>query len=126
MSMSQTLMKPLITGAIAAAGSYFFFDGGNSIYVLGTTLPGYVWIGIAAAGSDYVGEIGANYILPKLSGDWASMEAALLQPVLCGGALVGFNMIAGVSAPGSAMPTFLLGAGSEMASNYVFKNFVRM
>lgn len=126
MALKETLMKPLVTGAIGAAATYFFFDGNQMITIGGMNINAALFTFGALTASEYVGETMKNYVLPYLpqSGYAASLEGALLVPVLTGGVLTGSYLLLGISDKSSIIPLFVLGAGSSMAGDYVFNHFL--
>ena len=118
----RTLAKPAVVGGIAALGSALLMDGQDVVStVLGETRA-FIPLAIGVAGASYIAEIAKNYIVPQDT--TSQVTASLAKPALTGAAAVGtMYIITGGYAP-SIPRVALLGAGSEVAGDYAYSNFV--
>lgn len=124
--LAQTLAKPLMCGAAGAALSYAVAEGANPVLIAGKILPGWVVVGGTVAVASYAGEIGKNYILPYLQGgSLAQLEGSVLEPALTGVATYGAFYLMDQADSSTFVTQFLLGAGSNVAGDYAYTNWVQ-
>lgn len=123
--LSDTVMRPVISGAIAAAGVKFLFDGDTSLIYMGREVP--VWLltaGVVGV-SEAVGGISRNYVMPYVDPSGKSYWVQMLaQPALTGGVSV-LAMNLAVGGDFDASKIFLLGAGSSVAADYIERTFMK-
>lgn len=124
--LTTYLVKPVIVGGIAAAGSMFLIDGAARVPFFGMDMSAPVAIGGAVAVGNIAASLSHDYVLKMLPGnddpkniEW---QSALLGPTLTGGASVlAANMVIGSITGSTAMfQLFALGAGSQVAGTYVY------
>lgn len=124
MSLSEALIKPALAGSIGALAAYVLLGESGNIIVFGQQVPAVLAIGGTVAAANYLGELGHQYLLPMIPGNqkYAKIESALLSPALSGVAVYGIFMVAGIN--GDWFPAFALGAGSTVAADYAYNNFL--
>lgn len=124
------VVKPAITGAMCfAAAKAMGMDGTLTIPVINKEYAAPMALaGFGAVGS-VVAEAGHMWILPHIdqSSKLGNMEAMILAPLICGGAVAGgvyfgdkYKFV-----NGGAAKFFGIGAGAEVASNYAFEAVVQ-
>ena len=123
--LAQTLGKPITSGLSGAILSYVLFDGAGRVIVSGKEIPGWLLVGVVVAGSTFVGEIGKGYLLPYLQGmKWGGFEGSIAEPALTGLSTYLLLMFMDKADYGNFIPSFLLGAGSNIVGNYAFDNCI--
>jgi len=134
--MEETLEKvlkitegPVLTGGIAAAGSYFAFPNSTSTYpVMGIDMPVYIISGATVAVGSYVGDQLHSYLLKnhpkgsKIEG-LSKLEGMLINPILSGGGNAAVHYLAFGAPVQNLLAPFLIGAISELAANYIEKEY---
>jgi hypothetical protein len=85
-------------------------------------VPEFLPLAIGIGGASCVAEIAKNYIIPKDQG--SQMTAALAKPALTAIASVGTMYLLSNGAEVDIPQLLALGAGSELAGDYAYNNFV--
>jgi hypothetical protein len=119
-SFTDKLRKGAISGAIAGtAASMLFGESGDTI-LFGQNIPIPWAIGIANAGSSVLADYSHDYIFPMIpaTSKYANLETAALGIGVSGGASAYFLNAENVGSA-STLNSFLLGAGSYAAADYV-------
>lgn len=121
------LIKPALTGAVAAIISKATVMRGNSSFNVGEMqVP--VWVAAAGAGylASLVGEISSDYVLPMISKDSKfGSVSGLVQPGIVGlGNLVAYQA-ANSNAAAEKGPIALIGVGAlaEVVADYSYNRF---
>lgn len=118
----MTIGKPLMAGAVAAAATALLLpNGSGSVSTILGNMPAFVPIGISVAAASAVAEVGKQYIIPKDTTSQIIISGA--KPVLTGAAAVAAMYVLGGQL-NDYMTPFILGAGSEIAGDYTYDNFV--
>lgn len=128
-SASDTfLMKPFLTGGLAAAGSAYLF-GTNVLMpvpILGS-VPLYAVHGVAAYFGSMASEFAHKFILPHIGVNqkFKSMEAIALGPTVNTGVIYMSNSLLNPRATQQQglRNIAMLGVGSELLSQWVLENF---
>lgn len=125
-SWGDKLRKAAITGGIAYTAGYVFGeDGRTSLLGMDVSMP------MALAGSTAIGSMAADlshdYVLPMIPGNdkWVNPESALLGLGVSGGTSA-VLLNGGDVFNGSSLNTFMLGAGSYAAGEWVDRKFFSM
>jgi len=128
-SIAKLISTPILNGSIlAATGVVLYGSMSVSANVFGISVPGPVVDFALGAASSFVADIATDYVLPTMSKDTKvqTIESKILNPALAGAVLVGLNTAVQGSFPNSSgdmIRTFLLGAGSELGSLYLYSTF---
>ena len=128
MQIGNVVIKPLISGVIAALGASMYFDDTSaSISFLGMNVSGQLAIGVSVAVSDLASQSLSQWVFPLLpdAGSWNNAVTMALAPTLAG--------VTSVVVMGPLTETinsfqypkiFLLSGASVALGDYASKNFI--
>ena len=125
--LSETFAKPALSGVVAAVGASILYGESGSVLIGSIAVPVPLLLFGTTLAADFVGELAHNYILPQLPANekWSTLEGAIISPIAAGAASVLLlGPILGVLDESQYMKLFALEAGSVMAGDYGFRNFV--
>ena len=117
--LSQTISKPLITGAVGSLLSKMILNGAD-MNLYGYSIPSYLVDGVIITSASYVNEISKNYTLPLLGlNDQGSKTVQMIaSPLLTGGFVAASVVIFNGGDSSGLLTSVLLGASSEIAGQY--------
>ena len=121
--MKQLATKSLLTGAVNGITSFILF-GNQDVSVMGMNMPSYIVSGLGGVGSSVAADLAHNYIMPHIpvNQKYDAIESAALGIGISGG--VNYLLMAPL---GSSMAdSFLLGAGTYVAADYVWLQYVNV
>ena len=118
----RTLAKPAVVGGIAALGSAFLMDGTDVVSSMFGPVKEFIPLAIGVGGASYIAEIAKNYLVPQDT--TTQVTDSLAKPALTGVAAVGTMYLLGAGKAVRVPQVALLGAGSEVAGDYAYSNFV--
>ena len=120
----EVLTKATLTAAIAGTAAAFLIPSG-SVSLAGMSIPQAAAIGLGAAGGSIAGDLAHKYILPQIPQNekYLGVESAAVSVgAAIAGAYLAMSMIGDVPI---ATPV-LLGGGSYVAADYVYRNVIDM
>lgn len=119
-SFTDKLRKGAISGAIAGTAASMIFGESGDTQLFGMNLSIPFAIGLANAGSSVLADYSHDYIFPMIpaTSKYANLETAALGMGVSGGASAYFLNSENVGSA-STLNSFLLGAGSYAAADYV-------
>ena len=117
-NLVDTISKPLSAGLIAGVAGLLL--GATDLGPM--NIPSYVLLGGTVAASTAIAEIGKNYIIPK--SNTSSVIQMIAEPALTGVSTVVVNSLLGASDSSAMIKVFLVGAISNVGSDYVARNVV--
>ena len=122
--MRSRLYVPLTAGGLAAVATYTIVGGsGNQIYGVHPSVA----FGVSVAVASNVSDMTKDYVIDKLneSEEASALQMAIIGPSLTGLAAVGVSTLA-IRTPTmkGAMVLFAIGAGSEIAAQYVSNQII--
>jgi hypothetical protein len=125
--IKNELYPALLSGGISV-GLYSLILGGSlsdTIPTFGVDLPAYAAVGGVSVASHIAGTALEDFVLDKIPKNmkYSKAEAAFVKPSIGGLAMYGLSRF-GISDNGDTpfVKTFLVGSGSILASDYLFKN----
>lgn len=113
--------KAAVTAGVAGALAFVLLPDA-SVSLGGMSVPQSVGIGLGAATGSVVGDLAHNYILPHIPQSekyLAYEDAAVSIGASVAGAYIGMGSFGDVS----PMTAVLLGGGSYVASDYIYRHF---
>ena len=121
----ETLAKPAFVGVVGALGARVLLGEDGDLVLFGKALLGWLGIGGTVMLGSYIGEVSHEWLLPLIPKNekYASLEGAVLSPVICGLSVYGIMKVGNVVDP-EFIRTFALGAGSEVAGDYAYNAVV--
>jgi hypothetical protein len=124
----RNIEKPLAVGGVAALLHWFIAsDSDTPISLLGWEFNQHVGVGLAVAGSAYIGEVAAVWVKPKLPRGWKSLEGAALDPILAGlFTLAAISQLTNASADSvtSQVEIFGIGFAASLVGDSVQKQII--
>jgi hypothetical protein len=124
--ISEIVTKPILVGAIGAAGARYLLDNDGDLVLFGNRIPGWAGFFGTLALTSAVSTVLKDYALPYIpeNKDYANMESMAVAPVINGLVLYGVLKAGSLQQP-AFVPFFTLGAGSEIAGSYTYNGFVQ-
>ena len=120
----KLVAKPLWTGTLGFAGTYFWYGENGPMIIMNKLVPGWFAIGRAIAVASYLAEVLDEFVLAKIPDNpYAKYEGMLIAPVATGaGAYIALRSASSLPIPWTE--PFILGAGAQLVSNATFDNWV--
>ena len=137
MSLKDKIIKvatiPAISGGCAAVATSLImgvsFNDKSPLPIIGVRLPSPVVEGISCGVASMGAEVFSDFMLPHITGDdkLARTERLVLKPIATGTALAGLAWVNSSSPSIEVLGKhFLVGSGSEIAANYVYRTAKQM
>ena len=121
--MKQLATKSLLTGAVNGVTSFILF-GNENVNIMGMSIPSYIASGLGGVGSSVAADVAHNYLMPHIpvNQKYDALEAAALGIGISGATNYLLLSPAGISMADS----FLLGAGTYVAADFLWLQYVNV
>lgn len=125
-SLKTGAKKAAVNAAVSAGIALAMGEGGVSVNLLGANVPKWVASGVVMGASSYATDLILPRVVPWVVGsnpNLENFELLVLQPLIAGATSVAVDSLAApgnLSGSGGVAKALVAGAGSQIATYYVF------